>query len=462
MIFTPLPQSLPKLEALTRQMDAVAVPRPPVIETIGQRMRKAYAHAKSDGYRSLGLSDFRKLPYAYWLPPEPPLHEIHQTLVQRYWSEVLPAALGSGSRRAKRWFMPLFFTYCECFNPRDGGFMVFAEHLSQNIACADGEVAKRLCDLQREVAFFQPQNVAHQLAAALFNDAANLDQALEARLLWPKFVDTPLGEVVFTEILRFESEKFRDWTTIERVFDWISRLDAPISKTSHRVPFANALLLPWASHHAPDNVKAKFVEFFVKTYGDPRIPGHKYYAWHDVSPQAMKVIHNWLVGDTLRGFIEVLEKTADEIWKFRQKFWLAYYDAGYIQEAWLAFGGHALLIAQRLLPNAQGMGYGRLDSGAAQDQSVLLLKIGNIVFTEWSHNGSLRAYREDDSNVPLLYKASYHGSDLRGAASMDFHEGANMNPELRHMHSSTGSWQRKARDFIRRHTGIHLHDWNII
>jgi len=63
--------------------------------------------------------------------------------------------------------------------------------------------------------------------------------------------------------------------------------------------------------------------------------------------------------------MRVLEQTADDIWSYRQKFWMAYYSAGHIQEAWLALGYQAAWIAKRLQADAQGMGYGRLESGTA-------------------------------------------------------------------------------------------------
>lgn len=108
------------------------------------------------------------------------------------------------------------------------------------------------------------------------------------------------------------------------------------------------------------------------------------------------------------------------------------------------------------------MGYSRLDGAAAPDQSVLLLRIGHLVFTEWSHNGALRAYHEDEPGGPRLYLSYYDADKLRGLSSMDFHYGANANPELRHMNSSGGTWQRKARDFIQRHTGLYISDREII
>jgi hypothetical protein len=315
---------------------------------------------------------------------------------------------------------------------------------------SDAEIAKRMQGLQREVGFFVPAKVPQQLAMALITQSSRLDQALEARLLWPKFVDTPLGSAVLGAALQMDAEKLRDWPTVARLLDWADHLDAPVSRTAHRVPFANSLLTAWVRHRPPDPIKARLVEFFVNVYGDPRITGTRQYAWRDVSPQALTVILTWLAGDTLRGFMRVLEQTADDIWSYRQKFWMAYYNAGHIHEAWLALGYQAAWIAKRLQADAQGMGYARLESGATPNQSVLLLKIGQLVFTEWSHNGSLRAYQEHDSAAPALYQDSYHGSELRDAISMDFHSGLNQNPELRHMNS------------IRMHTGIHLGDREIL
>jgi hypothetical protein len=289
-----------------------------------------------------------------------------------------------------------------------------------------------------------------------------LDAALEAHLLWPKFVDSALGAATFEAALGLGDANLREWEVIARILDWATRLGAPVAKSPQRVRFADALLRPWVSRQPLDTVKARLIEFLVREYGDPRVEGNRLYQWRGVSPQAIAVMMNWLAGDTLRGFMRVLERTADEIWRYRQKFWMAYYDAGYIQEAWLALGAEAASFARRLQATEKGLGYGRLDSGASPDQSVLLLKIGNLVFTEWSHNGALRAYPEDGRETPELYQRIYHGQDLRGAQSMDFHDGVNQNPELRHMHSPGGTWQRKARDFIRQHTGIHLNDRDIL
>lgn len=462
MIFSPLPTAFPKLQALVQSMDAVVVSKPPPIEAIGRRLRTAYARASTDHYRGLSAGEVRKLPYAYWLPPEPPLHEVHAPLVQHYWASALPEAMQSGTRRAKRWLTPLFFTYCEAFDAGDDWFKEFAERLASTVLRSEGAFADRLRGLQREVSFFSPTLAPRRLAEALMSHPKRLDEAFEAYLLWPKFTDTPLGDAVFEAALDLDSKRHSEWAVIARILDWEKRLGARVVKTANRVKFADALLRPWLRRPVPDTIKASLIEFFVRVYGDPRMEGTRQFQWHGVSPQAISVLMGWLAGDTLRGFMGVLKHTADEIWKYRQKFWMAYYNAGHIQEAWLALGYQAAWFAKKLQADERGLGFGTLDSGATPNQSVLLLKIGQLVFTEWSHNGSMRAYMEGGEDTPSLYGSSYHGGDLRAAISMDFHDGMNLNPQLAHMNSAGGTWQRKARDFIRQHTGIHIDDREIL
>lgn len=462
MIFAALPSAFPKLQAMAESMDAVVIAPPPPIEAIGKRLRSAYAISRPDGYRGLAIGQLRKLPYAYWLSPDKPLHEVEALLVQRYWAQDLPNAIKSGARREKRWLTPLFFVYCEAFDPSDEWFHDFARRLSAILPNCEGAFAERLMYLQREVSFFSPAKVASRLADALMSHQGHLDDAFESYLLWPQFADTQLGAAVFSEALELDELKFSDWNVIERVLEWSKRLAAPISKTAYRVKFADALLKPWLRRQPPDKVKTTLVDFFVRVYGDPRMLGNRQYHWRDVSPQSLSVLMTWLAGDTLRGFMRVLESTADDIWRYRQKFWMAYYNAGHVQEAWLALGYQAGRLAERLKSDQRGLGYGQLEGGALPNHSVLLLKIGHLVFTEWSHNGSLRAFSEDDPNSPGLYQDGYHGDDLRAAVSMDFHDGMNERPQLTHSHSDRGTWQRKARDFIRRETGIHLEDWDIL
>ena len=442
-------------------MDAVAVTPPPPVELIGKRLRKLYEQAGGDSYKDLSKGDIRKLPYAYFLPPEPPLPDLRPQLVRLYWEQFLPEAVSSGPRRVRRWIMPLFFTYCEAFDEHDPVFGQFAQQLELQVLRAEGTTAERLGEMARAHSFFRPSSAAGEVAKVLMSSGVSLDDAFRSMLLWQGFADTRMGHAVMAAAL----DAWRvnpDEPTVVRLLDWVSLLSAPVSKTPLAGRFAEALLTPWARRKPTDDMRSMLVEYFVRVYGDPRIEANRRYQWRDVSPAAVAVIMNWLAGDTLRGFIDVLEKTADDIWRYRQKFWMTYYDRGLIEEAWLALGWDALKLAKRLQANQKGLGYGRLEGGTQSDQSVLLLRIGNIVFTEWSHNGSLRAYEVDGGKTPKLYQDTYSGYALREPTSLDFHSGMNVNPELRHMNSAGGTWQRKARDFIRKHTGVDLRDYEIL
>jgi hypothetical protein len=190
--------------------------------------------------------------------------------------------------------------------------------------------------------------------------------------------------------------------------------------------------------------------------------GSRNFQWRGVDQAAVNLLLNWLTGDTLRAFMRILEQTADDIWRYRRTFWMAFYEAGYVEEAWLALGTDAARLAERLKGEARGVGYGRLEVGIQPNHSVLLLRIGSLVFSEWSHNGSLRAFRVNDRGAPTLYQKTYNGRELRDAVSLDFHNGENERPQLTHAASDRGTWQRKARDFIKRQTGVFLRDGDIL
>ncbi len=452
-----------KLEEAVRLLDEVALKPPPPIQEIGRRLRLVYETARPGNYAGLSRSEVRKLPFAYWVEGHPLLERTESQLVQRYWDTLLPEALKSSPRRAKRWLAPLFFVYCEKFDPENLEFVRFASRLLQSLQGADGLFAQKLRQLQADHRFFVPSEVSPRLARFFFtNQNQTLESILHDLLLWPGILSSGLGIYIFKSGLMLPPEQLRESQTVLRLMEWSRQLGAPVVKTDFRVSFADALLRHWPGRKPTDSLRNILIDFFLKEYGDPRFPGNRHYQWSGVSQQAIGVLLNWLTGDTLRGFMRLLQRTADEIWHYRQKFWMAYYEKGLIDEAWIALGEYAAWEASKLKLVQKGMGSGYLEGGAASNQSVLLLKMGGLVFTEWSHNGSLRAYRDGSADAPKLYQNSYHGADLRRPTSLDFHDGMNMKPELTHAHSDKGSWQRKARDFIRRQTGAYLSDVEIL
>jgi hypothetical protein len=444
-------------------MDSVGhVPPPPDFIEYARQLRLRYRNYRDHGYEGLSVNSIRKLPYAYWLKGEPTLASIEPDLVARYWNGALPSALVSGPRRAKRWLLPLVHTYCEHFSPEEYEFVAYASRVGSNINRGQGEFVSVLMNLQREVSFFSPSAVADRIAAVILRSGIQINQVLAERALWPGFLDTRLGLAAFESALIQGQRTAPDSSAFFRLIEWSRLLTTPVAKSSIRVAFANCMLLPWVRFNPDEKLKLTLMNTFDKYYGSPRELESKYYNWRGVERDAISLMRNWLTGETLRTFIEVLRRTADRIWRFREKFWMAYYEAGYIQEAWLALGTESTMYAEELRSRGRDLRYGRLEGSVQTNQSVLFLKMGSLVFSEWSHDGSLRVHKEDDRNAPTLYQGKYIGSELRAIGSLDFHGGLNKDPQLKHMASDHGTWQRKARDLIRRHTGIFLSDSAIL
>ena len=444
-------------------MDSVGpIPPPPDFKEYAVRLRLLYSNARSSEYKNLSVNATRKIPYAYWLKGSPPLPVVEPGLVAKYWSETLPSALESGARRAKRWLLPLVHTYCEFFSPEDGFFLDYSRKISGLLNVGNGAFVEQLLNLQRDISFFSPDSVADRMANLILISPVRFDQVFVQRGLWSEIIDSQLGSAIFESALFKIQRLAPDSSPFFKLLDLAGSLTAPVVKTRYRIAFANSMLSPWARRVPDPKLRSVLIDNFLSNYGDPVDPQKKEYQWRDVDSAARGVLLDWINGDTLRGFIHILGRTKDNIWRYRRKFWMAYYEAGYVKEVWLALGIEALNEAERLKSSIRGLRYGKLEGGVQSNHSVLLLKIGSLVFTEWSHNGSLRVHNEDDRNAPALYRDMYSGTDLRDAGSLDFHDGANDRPQLAHMGSDRGTWQRKARDFIRRHAGIHLPDSAIV
>lgn len=213
---------------------------------------------------------------------------------------------------------------------------------------------------------------------------------------------------------------------------------------SRRKTIADALLLPFTNSDPPDGIREPLKKFFITFYGDPRI--WPWRLWDQVDERARGVLIRWLVTATLEDFFRVIGGSALEShWQYREAFWRAYLNEGVIEEAWVVLGDRVSRSAISMLKGAGG-GYARLTGGVQREQSVLIMRIGNLIFAEWSHNGTCRAWLVDDKKAPKMYKQSYHRSDLV------------WDPRFAQEHrgSDRGSWQQKVADFIREHTGIRM------
>lgn len=219
---------------------------------------------------------------------------------------------------------------------------------------------------------------------------------------------------------------------------------------------AESLLLPFApfARGTPDPaLKPRIQEFLIHHLGDPRLNRGR---WYNVSPEACRVMLSWLVAETLEDFFRLLEYTAqdDEVaqrhWRYRKAFWTAYLKAGVIDDAWIVLSQQLDHEASRRL-GTRPEAYGRLKRGpnVQRNHAVLILRIGQLLITDWSHNGKYRIWDEGGLNAqvaPQPYLKSYTRDQL--VRNPD-HEGA-------HFGSESGSWQNRLASYIADHTGIPL------
>jgi hypothetical protein len=462
--YAKLPEGFPRLRQIAERVGEIMPIRKPDTTSLGLRLRRLFEEESRQDYAGIRPIHLRRLPYAYFLDGTVPLHVEHPELVRRYWATDLPSALASSTRRARRWLTPLLLTYIDRFDPVGTDFAAFSKSLQAAVNAADtaDDLVGLVKEAQSDYRLLQPSAVSVSLAARIRDNVKQGLSVFPPLLLKLNIVDTHLGVAVLRAFLNDPKNDFRDRSVISCSLSWVTQQSTSIGKSSNRAPFAERVLLAWQDAAPPDDLRRTLTDFLIRHYTDPRIGGNRQVNWHGISPQALNVLMRWLAGDALRAFMNILERTADKIWEYRRTFWMAYYEAGYVDEVWLALGKDARSHARNVQSLAISRSYGSLSGvGVKREHSVLLIKIGGLVFSEWSHDGSLRVHEEDDSAAPTLYKPEYDGEGLRNAGSMDFHDQRLTSPKLTHHGSEYGYWQRIARDFIKKHTGIYLKDSEI-
>lgn len=184
-----------------------------------------------------------------------------------------------------------------------------------------------------------------------------------------------------------------------------------------RFDLVNSLLLPFADGSPGPAVAEPTKAFMLDMLGDPRLTGAK--RWNGIDPRARQVMLGWMVTQTLEDFFRLLEyaaksdATARRHWAARKTFWSRYLKAGVIADAWVALGPVARTEAKDMLSGA-GQSYALLKPGynVQKNHSVIVMRIGNLVITEWSHSGKFRAWRSDAPACPRLYQGIYTRTEL--------------------------------------------------
>lgn len=369
-------------------------------------------------------------------------------LRQIYWNKRLPQV---SRTRMKRWLRPLVASYFLCFDRSSDRFVSFFKPL-QNLLIQHKECLSEELKSFLEKRFFEVQSGPELFAKELLGSDKTLEQFCQASNLWTDFPHSNFVKQAFFGLASIDPKLLRPPLATKNLLNWIGSPRKPRYPVLSKIA-AEAALLPWMSV-MPSQPQLVALRSFILESPYLGNPDRDNPNWEGIDPACKEIFKKWMIGQSLDAFFEVLQNTADDIWKYREKFWRTYFSLGAIEEVWLVLGFDAERFIRRHPEKYGSLKFGTFYSpsaGVARNHSLLLIRIGDIEFAEWSHNGSLRArYLPKDH----LYKPSKCYGDDYKYDSLDFHSGMNERPQLAHHHSASGGWQTKARNFILKNTGI--------
>lgn len=204
---------------------------------------------------------------------------------------------------------------------------------------------------------------------------------------------------------------------------------------------AAGLLLPW-QHQTPERaLTQRLIAFFLDALGDVRQaePG-----WRDAPEAAALVFRRWLTATALSQYFPVVEALGFDAQATRRAFWMGYFVAGHITDAW---GVYATALT-RSAPGARiPVGQILKEPGLATGQVVLLMRIGHAIVADWSHNGRCHVWHADDPAAPALFAARYRAQSLQTRKAR---------ARVLHNRGESGVWQRQLAELLKTQGGVVL------
>lgn len=244
-------------------------------------------------------------------------------------------------------------------------------------------------------------------------------------------------------------------TRLERIQRYALTAEGHPLYADLRPKLVEALLRPFGTGKVEKAIRDLFLKIVLALMGDPRLkPGN----WSFVPSALRELVQRWLTEQSLRQFLDIVDRTADDgMWPYRRAFWESVFDRGLIDDAWVAFGPDGQRLARASFGKSAEFAVLAAEGRQVEaGHAVLLLRIGNGIVADWSHNGKCNIWSSaDSSTAPKLFKKSYGSDEIR------IHKGTgNYETEalmsLMHMSSSTYNWQGKVAERLRKMTGIRL------
>ncbi|BAZ93753.1 uncharacterized protein FOKN1_1355 [Thiohalobacter thiocyanaticus] len=324
--------------------------------------------------------------------------------------------------------------------------------LGQMVSDIDG-VRLRVVKEQVDKFGLLEENAPTVLAEQLAQAEREPEQVLEQAGLTGDCAVRGLIEYAYAALLDHIGQWLKDSDNAEALLQRLFRFSivrqpagAAFRFPRYRNQLIESVLMPFSERDPSDSEQRVIRDFLLEHVGDPRTHRGE---WYGVSDAARAVMMQWLVEETMEDFFRLLnalsdtDREVDRHWRYRRAFWMAYLRHGYIRDAWIALASGAERLARQRF-KATKDGYGTVSgNGTKANHAVLLMRIDDLVITEWNHTGKYRVWQMDDRHCPRLYQRSYSRQELMNQPR---HDGA-------HMGAENGTWQSNLAGYVRRKTG---------
>lgn len=441
-----VPVIIQTVENISQQLSAV--PKVPSEFELDLTYQVFLEAIKTNQWNDITNRDWKFVPYVFWYSNVK--LGANKEFVSKYFNWLHKQSLKSNWRR-------LIYVYLRDFNFR-------LEHPATFKTTAN---AIQKAFKQPDLKFGLEVWGSRHSKASLFNDNFDLSKAvklfIDSKYDWEKFIDVTgldreLSTAGYADAIGIELLKqltFSAKVELIEAVQFFHFTDHQLRFADRRVDVIQTLLSPWKNNPNFQNeeVREKIQNLLLKHFKDPRMPNNLQNGWRLVDDDSIRLFFKWMTKASLEQFFSIIDSMAlEHQWKYRRAFWKAYYDKEVLDDAWVAFGPDARYYARRLFgPNFSA---GDLEGVNQSNQSVLIVRIKDLVFAEWSHNGRCRAWKSSDRLCPSTYKAKYYGVHLK-EKSMKIVPSYQQDG-ISHQYSENYSWQRKLADFIFDETGIRM------
>lgn len=444
----PVPVIVKTVETISDQLSTT--PKVPSEFELEITYKKFITAIHANQWDAINSKDWKYAPYVFWYGDE--ILGGKKEFLTKYFNWLNSQNLKSNWRR-------LIYSYLRGFNYRKE-FPSEFKAISRSI-----QKAFKISDLKFGLELWEKRHNK----VGLFADNFDLSKSINAFIVdanynWNNFIaltglDGELSLSGYVDAVGSELLKQLNLSGRKELIEaalYFHFTDQQLRFNDKRVEVIQSLLSPWIRNSNPQNdeLQEKVKNTLIKHFKDPRLPIHREKGWRFIDDSSLSVVFRWLIGESLEQFFSIIDEMAlEHQWKYRKAFWMAYHNVRALDEAWVAFGPEARRHAWHIYKG--NFSAGVLDGGQT-NQSVLIVRIKNLVLAEWSHNGKCRAWRVTDKRCPRAYEPKYTDTALQGKSLKIVP--AYKQDGISHQQSENYHWQRRLADFIYDETGIRVQD----